>query len=156
MITPVEDFLTVNFKSKSVEPKKTEQIPICFVPSKAISCSAQIRFFVNSNLHLVTITGEGVVISIELVDHHDKFVNLGNVMTGKHVAKIVKVINNSTAIVSIMFDISDRLPLNFAPAKVVPAEFLETAPPETPKKSPRYLLSIGLALVKCVASCLIR
>lgn len=137
LITPVEDFLTVNFKSKAIEPKKTEQIPICFIPSKATSCSAQIKFLVNSNLHLVTITGEGVVISIELIDHHDKFVNLGNVMTGKRVEKTVKVINNSKASVSIMFDISDRLPLNFAPAKVVPAEFLQTAPPETPKKSPR-------------------
>lgn len=55
-------------------------------------------------------------------------------MEGKCVSKAVKVVNKSKACVSVIFDFSDRLPLNFAPLKVVPAEFLEIVRLETPKR----------------------
>lgn len=95
----------------------------CFHPREVKKYYAEVQFYVNSKLHTLKINGEGVLCFIELLDPHDKFVNLGCVAVGQTATKAIKVVNNSTAPVDIIFELHDRLPYFSRPKKVLQPEF---------------------------------
>lgn len=117
------DSVTVNFKSKMVMPKKTEEIPIYFHPMEVTTYHNLLPFFVNSKIYTVSIHGEGVPLLLDVVNPSDKFIDLGCTTVGKPLSRVVKVINNSVILVDAKFDMSNRLPYFFKKVKTLPPEF---------------------------------
>lgn len=115
--------ITVNFKSKIVRPRKSEEIPIYFHPMEVTDYHNLIPFFVNSKIYTVSIHGEGVPLHLDLVVPADRFIDLGSTIAGKPVTRAVKVINNSAVAVDAKFDIWDRLPFFIKKIKTLEPEF---------------------------------
>lgn len=129
------DFLTVKFKSKTVQPQRTEHIQICFHPMEIKKYEIQVPFLINSKLYGIFIEGQGVPLNLELIDVREKFLDLGSTTIKKAISKTVKVINNSAAVVDVLFDIWDRLPYYADPqTKALADEFIIEKEPVKLKK----------------------
>lgn len=120
---------TINFTSKVVKPRKTEEIPIYFHPMEVTDYHSLIPFLVNSKIYTVAIHGEGVPLQLNLVNPLDRFIDLGSTTTGKTTTRLVKVINNSAVAIDVQFDIWDRLPYYTRKVKKLEPEFDLPEPP---------------------------
>lgn len=124
------DSFTVNFKSKMVMPKKTEEITIYFHPLEVGKYHNLIPFFVNSKIYTISVYGEGVPLLLNVVNPDDRFVDMSNTMIGKVAIKSVKVFNNGVVSLDVKFDIWNRLPHFHRIAKTLQPDFdVEEQPP---------------------------
>ncbi|KAF5288916.1 hypothetical protein FQA39_LY03795 [Lamprigera yunnana] len=108
---PMEDCLTINFKSKIIEPGTTEQIEIYFHPFKYENYSVKVTFYVNSRPQIIRIKGSGVPHHLRLENANEKFLNFGSVPVGKKYSIPVTVINEGLASIDIIFNFPNRLPI---------------------------------------------
>lgn len=113
------EYLTVKYTSGQIAPGKTEEILIYFHPVEIMEYRTQIPFFINSNLNMVSIQGQGVPLKLELANSGDKFLDFGAVTVGKKIIKKIRIINKSVVDVDTVFDIWDKLPFYSRPAKII-------------------------------------
>ncbi|KAI4465642.1 dlec1 deleted in lung and esophageal cancer 1 [Holotrichia oblita] len=118
-----DDNFSIVFKSKTIQPREIEKIPIYYHPKEVGNCVFTSQFFVNSKADDLILKGEGSPLLIELVDPEEKFINLGAILAGKQVTRTVQVINKSSTKVCAIFDIYERLPIQNKSQRIIEAEY---------------------------------
>nr|XP_012219399.1 PREDICTED: hydrocephalus-inducing protein homolog [Linepithema humile] len=96
--------------SEAITTRSSIIIPIKFRPLEQIHYRDNLHFIINSTIEKkITVTGEGIIYKICLVNSHDKSVNLGNLPINKTISKKIPVINNGRAAVKLKFDLMKNL-----------------------------------------------
>ncbi|XP_071647191.1 hydrocephalus-inducing protein isoform X1 [Temnothorax longispinosus] len=97
--------------SETIIARSSIIVPITFRPLEQVHYRDDLHFIINSTIEKkITITGEGIIHKIRLVNPRDKSVDLGNLPINKIATKKVPVINDGRAALELKFDLMKNLP----------------------------------------------
>ncbi|XP_018048361.1 PREDICTED: hydrocephalus-inducing protein [Atta colombica] len=97
--------------SEKIVARSSIIIPIIFRPLEQVHYHDDLHFIINSTIEKkITITGEGIIYKIRLVNPCDKSVNLGSLLINKTTSRKVPVINDGRAALELKFDLIKNLP----------------------------------------------
>ncbi|XP_012054801.1 PREDICTED: hydrocephalus-inducing protein-like [Atta cephalotes] len=97
--------------SEKIVARSSIIIPIIFRPLEQVHYHDDLHFIINSTIEKkITITGEGIIYKIRLVNPCDKSVNLGSLPINKTTSRKVPVINDGRAALELKFDLMKNLP----------------------------------------------
>ncbi|XP_018395325.1 PREDICTED: hydrocephalus-inducing protein [Cyphomyrmex costatus] len=97
--------------SETIAARSSIVIPIAFRPLEQVHYCDDLHFIINSSIEKkITITGEGIIYKIHLVNSYDKSVDLGNLPINKTTSRKVPVINDGRAALELKFDLMKNLP----------------------------------------------
>ncbi|XP_011879966.1 PREDICTED: hydrocephalus-inducing protein-like [Vollenhovia emeryi] len=97
--------------TETIIPRSSIIVPITFRPREQVHYRDDLHFLINSTVEKkITITGEGIIYKIRLVNPRDKSVDLGNLPINKMMSKKVPVINDGRAALELKFDLIKNLP----------------------------------------------
>ncbi|XP_018307393.1 hydrocephalus-inducing protein homolog [Mycetomoellerius zeteki] len=96
--------------SETIVARSSIVIPIIFRPLEQVHYRDDLHFIINSTIEKkITITGEGIIYKIRLVNPRDKSVDLGNLPINKTISRKVPVINDGRAALELKFDLMKNL-----------------------------------------------
>ncbi|KAG5334606.1 HYDIN protein, partial [Acromyrmex charruanus] len=97
--------------SEKIVARSSIIIPITFRPLEQVHYRDDLHFIINSTIEKkITITGEGIIYKIRLVNPRDKSVDLGSQPLNKTTSRKVPVINDGRAALELKFDLMKNLP----------------------------------------------
>ena len=110
-------------------------IPIYFHPTEMKRFEAYLKFYLNSKLEVVNITGEGVPLIIELNRPEDTYINFGSLMIGTTVSKAVTVVNQSKCSISACFGTFNELICLPKPKNILDVQYFVRCEDQATEKS---------------------
>ncbi|XP_011066010.1 PREDICTED: hydrocephalus-inducing protein-like [Acromyrmex echinatior] len=97
--------------SETIVARSSIIIPITFRPLEQVHYRDDLHFIINSTIEKkITVTGEGIIYKIRLVNPRDKSVDLGSLPLNKTTSRKVPVINDGRAALELKFDLMKNLP----------------------------------------------
>jgi len=91
-----QQHLTIDHQANVLAPGEDVLFKLRFYPQEAKKYHDDVVFEVNGSYKVgVIVTGEGVPIRLNLTKESDKLVNLGEIRSGQHNTRVVKLLNSS-------------------------------------------------------------
>ncbi|KAM6946364.1 hydrocephalus-inducing protein homolog [Aplochiton taeniatus] len=117
-------YLEVAFQPEVLPPGGVVEVPVTFYPREARRYSDKLTFVLNDCAkQVVEIQGQGIEMKVELLDPGQRQVNLGALLVGQRVKKVVPLVNNSPSALTISLllntneqNLMDARVLTFSPA----------------------------------------